>query len=191
MKIDLTEFGAVTGAILILGGTLKRSGVPGKFIPAITWLLGIIAYLALTSGWTDGASWVAGFMAAASGTGLHSASKNTLGNSKNATKSIGPLALCFALGLLGPLALTGCQTSSGGEGRSAQAISYQTLKSTQLAVDAAMQVYGTAVVTGRRKLTKPMTTTARASAWPWQLRAWTCPRSRPKTWRIWPTKYCS
>ena len=65
------------------------------------------------------------------------------------------LILSFVLAttfFVAPVTFTGCKNTP----QTAQAITYKTLKSTQIAVDAAMQVYGTAVVTGKVNFEKQM-----------------------------------
>jgi len=57
--------------------------------------------------------------------------------------------LAFAISLA-PLTFTGCKTTP----QSAKAVTYKTLKSTQIAVDSAMKVYGTACAKGKVSLEK-------------------------------------
>jgi len=63
---------------------------------------------------------------------------------KNLTAAILSVLLLFS-----PVALTGCNGA-----RTAQGIAFQTLKTTQIAVDKAMKVYGTACATGRVSVAK-------------------------------------
>jgi hypothetical protein len=44
----------------------------------VTWVLGVLAYQVLTSGWSQPAQWLAAVIAAATATGTYSAVKNTV-----------------------------------------------------------------------------------------------------------------
>ncbi len=80
MNINLDQFGSVILALLTVGAILRYAfpTFPNRFIPAITWGFGVLAYLTLTSGWTDSKQWLAAVVAAATATGTHSAIKNTV-----------------------------------------------------------------------------------------------------------------
>lgn len=61
------------------------------------------------------------------------------------------MLMAVAIGLLAmPVTFTGCGTTL----ESRQAVSFQTLKSVQIAVDSAMKVYAVAAVTGAASLEK-------------------------------------
>lgn len=77
--IDLGQFGAIVGALVIIGAILKNAipAFPNRFIPLLTLILGVAAYLSMSGGWNDPKQWVAAFMAAATATGTHSTVKNT------------------------------------------------------------------------------------------------------------------
>lgn len=63
----------------------------------------------------------------------------------NKIKRIRISALVIAAMLVVPITITSCVTPDG----SSQSVAFHTLKSIQIAVDGAMRVYGTAVVTGK------------------------------------------
>lgn len=79
-NINLTEFGGVIAALLIVGALLKNAfpSFPNRLIPLSTWLLGVLAYLAISKGWADPGQWIVAIVAAATATGTHSSVKNTL-----------------------------------------------------------------------------------------------------------------
>jgi hypothetical protein len=81
-QINLSEFGGTVAALLVVGGILKNAfpQFPNRLIPLVTWVLGVLAYLAMSEGWSNPQQWVAGVVAAATATGLHSATKNTIQN---------------------------------------------------------------------------------------------------------------
>lgn len=80
ININLSEFGGVIAALLIVGTIFKNAfpNFPNRFIPLLTWVLGMGAYLTLTNGWHDPKQWLAAVVAAATATGTHSAIKNTV-----------------------------------------------------------------------------------------------------------------
>lgn len=142
--INLTEFGSIVGGLLVVGGILKHAfpGFPNRFIPLTTWLLGVIAYMVLSKGWTEPAQWLAAIMAAASATGVHSTLKNTLSGSDPASGGNAPaakiplIAWLLAAGLAGAT-VTGCQSTG------------KTLATTAQTVDAAMQGWAEYVAAGQ------------------------------------------
>jgi hypothetical protein len=81
ININLTEFGGVIAALMVVGGILKNAlpGFPNRLIPLVILFLGVLSYLALTHGWNDSSQWVAAVVAAATATGTHSGVKNTIG----------------------------------------------------------------------------------------------------------------
>lgn len=79
-QINITDFGGTIAGLLVVGGILKNAfpNFPNRLIPLVTWVLGVAAYLAMSKGWGDPQQWMAGIITAASATGLHSATKNTM-----------------------------------------------------------------------------------------------------------------
>lgn len=76
--INITEFGAVVVGLISIVELLKRTlDLPPRIIPLFSWVLGVIAYQAISNGWADGASWVEAVIASATATGVHSGLKNT------------------------------------------------------------------------------------------------------------------
>ena len=77
----MAEFGGVIVALLTVGAILKNAfpAFPNRFIPVLTWVMGVAAYLTLTGGWTDSKQWLAAIVAAATATGTHSAMQHTTG----------------------------------------------------------------------------------------------------------------
>lgn len=84
MTINVGEFASIVAGLMLVGAILKNAipQLPNRWIPLITWILGVIAYLSLTNGWKDANQWIAAIVTAATATGAHSGIKNTLaGNS--------------------------------------------------------------------------------------------------------------
>ncbi len=79
-NINITEFGGVIAALLIIGAIFKNAfpSFPNRYIPALTWVIGVVAYLVLVSGWGDPKQWLYAVIAAATATGIHSGIKNTI-----------------------------------------------------------------------------------------------------------------
>jgi hypothetical protein len=79
MEINVSEFGSVVAALMIVGAILKNAipNFPNRLIPLVILVLGVIFYLALTGGWGDCKQWVAAVVAAATATGAHSGIKNS------------------------------------------------------------------------------------------------------------------
>ena len=79
-NINLEEYGATIVGMMAVGSILKNAfpSFPNRLIPLVTWVLGVAAYLAMSKGWGDPQQWLAGIITAASATGLHSATKNTI-----------------------------------------------------------------------------------------------------------------
>lgn len=79
ISINLAEFGSVAGVLLVLGAVLKNAfpNFPNRFIPLLTWIVGVLAYLALSGAWSDPKQWIAAILASATATGIHSGVKNT------------------------------------------------------------------------------------------------------------------
>lgn len=82
INIDLNMFGGVIAALLVVGGILKNAipSFPNRMIPLVTLVLGVVAYLAISSGWNEPAQWVAAIVTAATATGTHSGIKNSFEN---------------------------------------------------------------------------------------------------------------
>jgi hypothetical protein len=80
VQINVTEFGAVVAALMVVGAILKNAlpEFPNRLIPLIILVLGVVAYLAITAGWGDPKAWVAAVVAAATAVGAHSGIKNSL-----------------------------------------------------------------------------------------------------------------
>ena len=78
-NINLTEFAGVVAALMLVGAFLKNAvpQLPSRWIPLVTWALALVGWMALTKGWSDPAQWIAGIVAAATATGMHSGIKNT------------------------------------------------------------------------------------------------------------------
>lgn len=106
INIDLTEFGGVITALLVVGAILKNAfpKFPNRAIPAITWILGVLAYLTLAKGWGDPQQWLAAIVTAATATGLHSGIKNTVQSETvaNVAKKTPLIFLIASLSLLTP-----------------------------------------------------------------------------------------
>lgn len=113
MNINIQEFGGTIAALLVVGTILKNAfpAFPNRLIPLVTWVLGVLAYLALSKGWGDPQQWIAAVVAAATATGVHSGIKNTMGDGK-------PPAVLLLL-LLGVCAwcLTGCTNGAAAVAR--------------------------------------------------------------------------
>lgn len=88
ININLSEFGGVVVALLIVGSILKNAfpNLPNRIIPLITWVLGVVAYLSLSGGWTNSQAWIAAIVASATATGTHSGIKNTFQKEEEPTK---------------------------------------------------------------------------------------------------------
>lgn len=114
ININLAEFGSVIMALLLVGGILKNAfpSFPNRLIPLITWLLGVVAYLAISKGWSDPGQWIAAIVAAATATGTHSGIKNSLGPDPYDPTFPPKLPLLLLGGVLS-LGLVGCVTPSG------------------------------------------------------------------------------
>lgn len=99
----LVDASVIIGGIMIIGALAKHAfpDFPNRFIPLITWGLGVVGYL-IKSGDTSGNGILTAILVAASATGLHSGVKNLLEKSDGA-KLVTPL-------LLGFLMLTGCKS---------------------------------------------------------------------------------
>jgi hypothetical protein len=80
VEINLSEFGGIVGALMIVGAVLKNAvpEFPNRLIPLVILILGVASYLALTHGWSDEGQWVAAVVAAATAVGAHSGIKNSL-----------------------------------------------------------------------------------------------------------------
>jgi len=78
--LNLQEFGGVIVGLLTVGALLKNAfpKFPNRLIPLLTWVLGVVGYQALVTGWTDPKQWLAAVIAAATATGIHSGIKNTV-----------------------------------------------------------------------------------------------------------------
>lgn len=144
ININLAEFGGVILALLTVGALLKNAfpNVPNRIIPFTTWALGVVAYLAISKGWSDPGQWIAAIVAAATATGAHSGVKNTL--QSDAPKggpddgklggTLGVLALVALLGL-------GCVTEKRLEAGGAYAASATQAAQPELfALDAAFDL---------------------------------------------------
>lgn len=107
ININLAEFGGVIAALLIVGAIFKNAfpNFPNRLIPLFTWVLGVLAYLALSKGWTDATQWIAAIIAAATATGTHSGIKNSFQKPDGDTLKMGVLLVGLAT------LLTGCATS--------------------------------------------------------------------------------
>ena len=79
-EIDITNIASITGGLIILGAILKNAfpAFPNRYIPACTWLAGMIVYQTVSNGWADPKQWVVALLTAATATGTHSAFKNTI-----------------------------------------------------------------------------------------------------------------
>lgn len=86
--INLAEFGGTILALLAVGAFLKHAfpAFQNRFIPIATWLLGTFAYVTMANGWTDPKQWLAGIIASATATGVHSGVKNTTENQDDKAK---------------------------------------------------------------------------------------------------------
>src|SRR5512136_1364919 len=95
--INISEFGETIAALLIVGAIFKNAfpAFPNRFIPLLTWTLGVVAYLTLTSGWNDPKAWVAAVIAAATATGVHSGIKNTLAGAGDKPQNYTALLVIF------------------------------------------------------------------------------------------------
>jgi hypothetical protein len=78
--INVADFAAVVAGLLVVGGILKNAfpSFPNRFIPLVTWVLGVVAYLVITNGWNQPAQWLAAVITSATATGTYSAVKNTV-----------------------------------------------------------------------------------------------------------------
>lgn len=105
ININLAEFGGVILALLSVGALLKHAfpNFPNRLIPLFTWVLGVVAYLAISKGWADAGQWIAAVVAAATATGAHSGVKNTM--PEKGENIAPPLSLWL---LVGVLSLSGC-----------------------------------------------------------------------------------
>lgn len=151
--ININEFGSVIVGLLLVGAIFKNAfpSFPNRFIPLLTWLMGVAAYLALTNGWANSQQWLAAIIAAASATGIHSGIKNTFQNEANDPPPPSGGAGKLPLLLIGAL-LIGCTpVVSGCKSTPAtlDAKAYRTLKQTQILVDKAMIVYANLCVKGK------------------------------------------
>lgn len=110
ININLSEFGGVIAALLIVGTIFKNAfpDFPNRFIPLLTWVLGMGAYLTLTNGWHDPKQWLAAIVAAATATGTHSAIKNTVQKEGGGGVESSKLPLVCLVGTL--FLLTACKT---------------------------------------------------------------------------------
>jgi len=83
LNIDIANFAGVVLALLTVGALLKNAfpAFPNRLIPLCTWVLGVVAYLAMSKGWSDSSQWIAAVVAAATATGTHSGIKNSLPDS--------------------------------------------------------------------------------------------------------------
>jgi hypothetical protein len=111
--IDLTEFGAIVAAILVLGAIFKNAfpSFPNRLIPLLTWGVAVIAYLVSSDGWADPKQWLAAAIAAATATGIHSGVKNTMQSDSTTTPPTAPpagTAASIVLAFLLLPALVGC-----------------------------------------------------------------------------------
>lgn len=148
--ININEFGGVIVGLLLVGAIFKNAfpSFPNRLIPLLTWILGVLSYLALTKGWTDSQQWIAAIIAAASATGIHSGIKNTMEKDDTTPPKL-PLLLIGALLALSVPTMTGCATTTP-----PQAVVYHTLQDTQIAVDKAMRFYGSQCALGKVSVEK-------------------------------------
>src|SRR5690242_20151075 len=102
MSFDLKQFGEVIAVLLVLGAILKNAfpAFPNRFIPVVTWIVGVFAYQIIAKGWSDPQQWLAAVMAAASATGIHSGVKNTFEGTDSA-KGIVPALILIPLLFIG------------------------------------------------------------------------------------------
>jgi len=77
--INLNDWATVFAGVIIIGGIIKNAipSIPNRFIPLITWVMGVVGYQLLVNGWDDSKQWLVAIITAASGTGAHSGTKNT------------------------------------------------------------------------------------------------------------------
>lgn len=80
MSIATEQFGGVVVALLTVGALLKHAWpkFPSEKIPLVTFILGTLAYVALTHGWSNVEQWIAGVVASVTATGIHSGLKHVL-----------------------------------------------------------------------------------------------------------------
>lgn len=101
------EVGVVITGLLLVGGLLKNAfpSFPNRFIPLLTWILGVPSFLALSAAgaWTDPAAWTNAALLCASATGIHSGLKNSLVGDVPA-----PRTLSLMLSLSASALLLGC-----------------------------------------------------------------------------------
>lgn len=116
---NLQDAGAVVAGLMLVGAILKHAvpQLPNRWIPLITMVLGVPAYVAVSTGFESATvqTWITAVLVSATATGAHSGLKNTFlggedsGEAKPDTKL--PTMLCL-IGL--SLALAGCVTPAPG-----------------------------------------------------------------------------
>jgi len=129
MNIDLTQFGGLIAGLMLVGAIAKNAmpKLPNRYIPLGTLILGFVAYLAMTKGWSDPTQYIAAIIAAATATGAHSGIKNlfAIGAKPDATPptagtgstSIPLLLLCGLMAASTPVFVTGCATTTTTEAK--------------------------------------------------------------------------
>lgn len=151
INIEAGDMGMVVAFVLMLGGVIKNyTPVKNELIPLITWILGGLLYQWLAGGWTDPRQWMMALISVAGATGLHSATRSTVGAVKGTGGGDGiapPLAILLLLGSLAfsPVLVTGCATTP----QTREAVVFNTFKDTWTVAHAAYQAHCENVVSGK------------------------------------------
>ena len=79
-SVNITDLAAVVAGLMIVGKILKSAfpKFPNRFIPAVTWVCGVLSYQITAGNWSDPKQWLVAIIASATATGTHSAIKNTV-----------------------------------------------------------------------------------------------------------------
>jgi len=143
INIEAGDMGMVVAFVLMLGGVIKNyTPVKNELIPLITWILGGLLYQWLAGGWTDPRQWMMALISVAGATGLHSATRSTVGAVKGSDV---PMILLTGLLAFGAMTtFTGCTTP-----QTREAIVFNTFKDTWTVAHAAYQAHCENVVTGK------------------------------------------
>lgn len=151
ISIEAGDMGLVVAFVLLLGGVIKNyTPVKNELIPLITWILGGLLYQWLAGGWADPRQWMMALISVAGATGLHSATRSTVGAVKGSdiTPPSVPMILLTALLAFGAMTtFTGCATGP----QTREAIVYKSFRTTWATVLAAHDVYCERAVLGKVK----------------------------------------
>jgi len=143
INIEAGDMGMVVAFVLMLGGVIKNyTPVKNELIPLITWILGGLLYQWLAGGWTDPRQWMMALISVAGATGLHSATRSTVGAVKGSDVPMILLTGFLAFGVM--TTFTGCTTP-----QTREAIVFNTFKDTWTVAHAAYQAHCENVVTGK------------------------------------------